>query len=307
MFKLSQIISKPVISLTEAKNEGVVSSVIFDPKMRRLLAVIVETDSVTDAKYKRLDTKNIYKHDMDAIVIKTASSMYYATEEPQNPIGLPAYDHEGTLLGMVDDIGLDGGYVQWISCNGKQSSVAKVLSRSGSLVIFVGPSKPPAIRKKSPAIAAKRKIKTLAANPVHGKTKVIVHDKNTEEQDINTKPQPTTVIEINRNVERALRALQVHRNEEADRDGEEETKAEKNDYPIETTNPTHLQANVTYTPPPPNSKVRNYDFLLGKEADMDMLLSNGKVLVNKGDIITSKIIDKARKDHKLIHLALHCR
>jgi len=306
MFKLSQIISKPVISLAEAKNEGVVSNVIFDPKMTRLLAVIVETDSVTDAKNKRLDIKNIYKHDMDAIVIKTASSMYYAAETPQNPIGLPAYDHEGTLLGMVDDIGVDGGRVVWISYNGKQSSVAKVLSRSGSLVIFVGPSKPPAIRKKSPAATAKRKVTTLIANPVHAKTKVTVHEKEAEQIILRTEPQPVN-IEINRTVERALRALQTHKSEEIEESNEQIKEDQKSTCLIGNVNPTYIQANVTYTPPPPNSKLKNYDFLLGKEADMDMLLSNGKVLVNKGDLITSKIIDKARNDHKLIHLALHCR
>ncbi|MCL2370126.1 MAG: hypothetical protein FWC80_02725 [Firmicutes bacterium] len=307
MYKLSEIISKPVISLAEAKNEGVVCSVIFNPKMTRLLAVIVETGSVTDAARKRLDIKNIYKYDMDAIVIKTASSMYYATEMHENPIGLPAYDHEGKLLGMVDDIGVDKGQVLWISCNGKELPVAKVLSRSGSLIIFVGSGKTPVIRKKSPTATAKRKISTLTANPVHKNTSVVVHDETKE---------PT--ITLNRNVERALRALQVKNNEEIkekavaenvkkDIKKTENSESEQTSFVQTSTNPTHLKANVTYTPPPPNSKLKNYDFLLGKIVEKDLYLSNGTTLVTIGEVITDKIINSARLDHKLVQLALHCR
>ena len=140
---LSEIMSKPVISLLEAKHEGVVASVLFDAKMTRLLALIVATGSATDAARKRLDVKNIYKQEMDAIVVKTAAVMRYAPEPADNPVGLPAYDHEGTLLGMVDDVCIDKGRVLWISSDGKQLPAAKVLSRSGGLIIFCGAGKPP--------------------------------------------------------------------------------------------------------------------------------------------------------------------
>jgi len=235
--------SKPVISLLEAKHEGVVGSVLFDVKMTRLLALIVHSDSATDATRKRLDIKNIYKQDMDAIVIKTAASMRYAPEPADNPVGLPAYNHEGTFLGMVDDVCVEKSRVLWISSDGVELPACKVLSRSDGLIIFCGPGKPPKLsaQKIKPTTAAAAKLAPLLASPVLDNTRV------------------------------------------------------------------HLHAQVSRTPPPPNSKPKNYDFLIGKTSERDLFLSSGAPLVMRGDIITDKVIAAARFDHKLVQLALHCR
>jgi len=231
--------SKPVISLLEAKKEGVVGGVLFDAKMTRLIALIVNTNSATDAARKRLDIKNIFKQDMDAIVVKSAASLRCATETADNPIGLAAYDHEGTHLGVIDDVGIDKGRVLWISSGNEKLPVGKILSRSKGLIIFCGPSKPP---KLSPA-------------------------------------KKTSTVKI----------------------------AAQFNNPATKSARVHLHAHVSRTPPPPDSKPRNYDFLLGKTAEHDLFLSCGSLLVMGGDIITAKIIDTARTDHKLVQLALHCR
>jgi len=243
MFRLSEIVSKPVISLYEARREGIVVGCIFDAKMSRLMALAVECEDETDAGKKRLDLKNIYKHDSDAVVVKNSAVLRFCDKAIGGcPIGLIAYDHEGTVLGTIDDIGIDvRGKVLWISCNGVNLECTRLVSRSDKLVIFCGAGKPPKLTSpRSKRVATKR-------------------------------------------IEAAL------------------AKAETAGGQI------RLHAQVSRTPPPKDSKMRNYDFLVSKIVERDIVSSIGEVIALEGDVITDAIIDLARNDHKLVQLALYCR
>lgn len=111
--QLSDILSKPVISLYDGTNEGFIINACFNKNLQRLKYLIVAGQEKTDEEeIYILDVSNIYKIGKDAIVIKNNVSLellsnYEGVISINNPINSIAYTTNGESLGPVKDVSLN--------------------------------------------------------------------------------------------------------------------------------------------------------------------------------------------------------
>lgn len=112
MFKLSDFISKPIISIYDGAIEGIIKSAIFDKKFNRLKCFIIfdEFDDIIEEKC--LAINKIYSIGDDSIVIRNNACLepikgVEATFEKKNPINLSVYDSTGKYMGIISDLNFD--------------------------------------------------------------------------------------------------------------------------------------------------------------------------------------------------------
>lgn len=109
--QLIDILSKPVISLYNGTNEGVVLSACFSEDLKKLNYFIVVSSTDNEDDELVLSSKEVYKFGNDAIMIKNNSCLELRTNFDgvcfNNPINSMAYDMDGNLLGKVTSVSLD--------------------------------------------------------------------------------------------------------------------------------------------------------------------------------------------------------
>lgn len=114
MYKISEIISSPVISLYESEFQGTILNIIFDCKTQKckFLSIINDEDELE----KVININDIYKVGTHCVFIKNTScielkSNYdYLSCNYSSLINLPIYNLEGENLGIVQDIELDSKF-----------------------------------------------------------------------------------------------------------------------------------------------------------------------------------------------------
>lgn len=114
MNKLSELISKPVISLYDGHHEGIVGNILLDCKRKRALYAVI-FDSLEDTPERVLPLQKIYSVG-DCVMIKNDkdlelfSNLELSMSAFCNPMLSTAYDTSGKKLGQVTDIILDDKY-----------------------------------------------------------------------------------------------------------------------------------------------------------------------------------------------------
>ena len=111
MYKISEIISTPVISLYESEFQGTIYNIIFDCKTQKckFLCILNEEDNIE----KVISINDIYKVGSHCVFIKNSScielkSNYdYLSCNYSSLINLPIYNLSGENMGTVLDIELD--------------------------------------------------------------------------------------------------------------------------------------------------------------------------------------------------------
>ena len=109
MRKASDFLSKPVISLKEGKNEGIIKNISFDIKLKAAewLVLYDENDADCDEKAVKLDDS--YTLGENAVMIKSGKAVIPAVSAPlndNNPINCRIYTSAGKLDGIVSDVHL---------------------------------------------------------------------------------------------------------------------------------------------------------------------------------------------------------
>ena len=141
MSKISEIISKQVVSLYEAKIVGTVVNVTFDEKLSKLKSFIV-IDEDSEEEYE-LSFKDVYA-EKDSFVIKNQTKLkgVYFEAFSNNPINKICLSVEGEVLGKVTEIEVSGEDVTAIILN-DESRVAPsdVLACESVLIINRGENK----------------------------------------------------------------------------------------------------------------------------------------------------------------------
>ena len=136
MEKVSNLISKKVISLENASQVGYVLDVIFDKRVKFFEGVIVVDDESENSFV--LDKKDISAISNETIMIKDASVLQFnISSVSNNPIGKIVYDCKGNNLGRVIDVDLQGKTVKKIIttlCEFPQ----KFIRKSGDNFIIFG-------------------------------------------------------------------------------------------------------------------------------------------------------------------------
>lgn len=108
---LSDIISKPVITLSDGEMQGVVVNANFNDKLNRVtsLEVIGQTELNSEDELI-LDANSIFCIGTDAIIIKSADltlKEITQIEKSNNPINALAYSVEGEFLGKITNVNLN--------------------------------------------------------------------------------------------------------------------------------------------------------------------------------------------------------
>lgn len=128
MFKLSEILSKPILSLFNGKIEGIIKTAIFDKKLLKIKYLIIFDESEQNDEFA-IATSSIFSIGENAIVIKNSSCLEPMSNfEPQisnnSPINLSAYTTKGTGLGKVTDIFFDEKFNVQKICLSNSNAIA---------------------------------------------------------------------------------------------------------------------------------------------------------------------------------------
>lgn len=134
---LSEIISKPIISLNEGKIVGVVSNAIFSNFLTKVLYFEILSED-ENQKENLLDKDGIKCIGEDALILKQNYN-FTANFEPyiSSPINGLAYSTTGKLLGKIINVEVDNKYnVINILTNAHTLKIDSLVSHSNDLYIF---------------------------------------------------------------------------------------------------------------------------------------------------------------------------
>ena len=141
MYKISDIISTPVISLYEGEHIGIIYNIMFDYRQKKcnFACILNENDNIL----RIIKFKDIFKIGNDCIFIKNLTCLDLETncekemEENTNPINLKVYNLSCEFLGTSHDIIVDDNFriSQIVLNNGKIIERNDILNIGKSTII----------------------------------------------------------------------------------------------------------------------------------------------------------------------------
>lgn len=146
MYKISDIISTPVISLYEGDYIGIIYNIMFDYKQKKCncACILDENDNIPHI----IKFKDIYKIGTDCIYIKNKSTLSLETncekeiEKNLNPLNQKVYDLECNHIGTIHDIIIDEKYsIQQIILNNGKAINKDDIFNIGKSATIIGNSK----------------------------------------------------------------------------------------------------------------------------------------------------------------------
>ncbi len=276
MIKLTEILSKPVISLNNCKTEGFVINAIFDKNFKRLKFLLL-FDNEEHQDEKALLINKIYNYGENAIVVKdsdylTLSLSSIQVEDKPSVINCSCYTYLGNFIGKINDIILDDKfYIQSLIVGNKTINALDIITTGKDIVIIQDEN------KKVKVSSLKRKTK-----------------KCIQIQDI--KVQPEQKVYILNNEENKSIKPEITENEILENKNEEEN-LEKNlvlNNDNNTVKPPKIKYQLTETPPKPAIITTNFEFLIGRKLEQNIYSQNKELIAKKNTRITTDIINKAR-------------
>lgn len=108
MFRVSEIISLPVINLYTLEMEGTIENALFDGAKKRLECLVVYSEEENTEKI--LEIKNIYKIGTNCVFIANSTKITLLENVELklktlcSPLNAICYDYDGVNLGKVSDI-----------------------------------------------------------------------------------------------------------------------------------------------------------------------------------------------------------
>lgn len=142
MYKISDIISTPVISLYEGEHIGIIYNIMFDYRQKKcsFACILNENDNIP----RLIKFKDIFKIGNDCIFIKNLTCLDLETncekemEENTNPINLKVYNLSCEYVGTSHDIIVDDNFriSQIVLNNGKIIERNDILNIGKSTIII---------------------------------------------------------------------------------------------------------------------------------------------------------------------------
>lgn len=281
--KVTEILSKPVISLVDSKTEGIIKSIVFDKSFRRAKWLVL-FDNNEHLEDKALNVLDIYSLGENAVVIKNADilNLYLSctkTDEVCLPINNNVYTTKGKCLGQVKDLILNDKYYieKLILTNDQEIEVKNILASGEDAVIVQTENEVVNIasfkRKKKPT--AINRIKTLGS----------------EEQE---------VVILN-NVEQELPSLVEETRQESEISNEEliDMQPEAVEVPI--------KPKYKFSSSAPQTLTANFNFLIGRKMERNVYSQNKELIARKNVKVTQDIVNKAKLHCKLRELVKYSK
>lgn len=296
MYRLTDIISKPVVSIAEGKQIGTTESAVFNRRLSKLKFISVFDLELEDKVY--IPSSLILSMDKEAIMVKGLAEQERRPEE-NCPINAPIYDEEGGLLGRAADIILNEDFsVSQIEIAGGGSITPQnIISFSKhTIVACFDVEKAKRLRKmKSQRAKAKKE----------------------EEKDEGGSIQDT-IAQVMELLPLGLSAAEkIYESfSGSDEDKSEEygppQDSQPEDIQPQEINPENQECCDTFDEAeeeaaPPEHEIRRivppFSYLIGRKATSDIYGLSDKPLIKKDTLITAKHIDLCRRHGKLISLA----
>ncbi len=159
MYKVSDLLGKPLLALSEAQILGTIANICFDDKMNKGTFVMFYTD---EEEPRYLPLSKLLNFESDAAVVKCADGIVQSVDGLLNPINSYAFSQNGKSLGIVNDIVMDGTKVDSFIVDGRTLSSSDLIS-AGKLLVFCDGEKP--IKLKSPTKKAEAEPKKEIRTP----------------------------------------------------------------------------------------------------------------------------------------------
>lgn len=139
MEKISNFISKKVISIDDGNLVGYVLNVIFDENLKNFQGLIIADEESENVFV--LNREDIVSIGDDCVMIDNAVKLQFFISSSNNPIGKLVYDCHGNMLGRVQDVEISGKSVKKIitdKCEFPQRFIKKA---GDNFIIFGTPKK----------------------------------------------------------------------------------------------------------------------------------------------------------------------
>lgn len=200
MYKVSELISTPIISIYESQNQGIIYNVLFDTKKRvaKYFSILNEADGIK----KILKISDVYKIGKECIFIKNTSSLQLQNNFDRelgdfvNPINLKVYTMDGTSLGCSADVITDEklNIVSIVLNDGKEIPSSKIFNIGTSIIL---------ISDKTNKISNFKPKNTIKINKAN-ETKVVMLDTNENNEPESPVLNKTNVIDTNFSVNKII-------------------------------------------------------------------------------------------------------
>lgn len=277
--KVTEILSKPVISLVDSKTEGIIKSIVFDKSFKRAKWLVL-FDNNEHLEDKALSIQDIYSLGENAVVIKNADilNLYLSctkTDEVCLPINNSVYTTKGKFLGHVKDLVLnDKYYIEKLILENEQEVDIKNILASGEDAVIVQ-----ADNENINIANFKRKKKTTTNN---------IKAMQTSEQE---------VVILNENDQNSQTNSELNNLEVAE---EFEMQPETVEVPI--SKPKYKFSSLA-----PQTLTANYNFLIGRKMEKNVYSQNKELIARKNVKVTQDIINKAKLHCKLRELVKYSK
>lgn len=263
MQKVSQIISKPVYSLFEGALAGTVKNFLFNPKTKKISGFFVFSDESENEFF--LATNKIYSIGESSITIRNLNDLeisQWGFNEPEKIVTNVALTTRGDCLGKIVDVFFDENFSALVF------ETASGVAIPSSLLLSVGEDAA-IFDLESTASITKFKPKSQ---------KIVIQN------------LPEIKVSILKEEETGFPIISNNFNESSF------SKGRKIEGTFETPKPKKTE--ITF----PKKLISNPKSILGKRANKTILGLNGEIIVKDMQVITEKIIEKAKKHSKLFEL-----
>ena len=173
MYKLSDILSKPVVNLYSGKYEGTVKNISFDEKFKQAKWLILFDE---DDEEFALDINKIYMIGENAITIKNNDGVFQLStindDLKNNPINLSCCTIDGKMLGRLKNLELNKNfYIENFYIEEDVYAPNKIINIGKTLIIVNTDEKKISIANFKPKLKIKKEeIKTVVSiQPVEEK------------------------------------------------------------------------------------------------------------------------------------------
>lgn len=297
MIKVTDILSKPIISLLDGKTEGIIKNAVFDKNFKRVkYFVLFDNEELMEEKAVKL--LDIYHNGENAIVVKDSSclnleiSLKQVCDKPLC-INHPVYTNCGKLLGKVKDIILDEKYfVQTLILENQEIKANEIISSGQNIVIVQDEANK--INVKS--LKRKNNKNLVTKNTNYNNHKVVIL-KATQNVDQN---QENNINNENTNIVLSKESQEVEKESEID-----SIMPKNNDNLNENFKP--LNEKSTETPSVPKTMLANFEFLIGRKLEKNIYSPSKELIGKKNAKITTDTINKAKIYFKLRELTKYSR
>lgn len=257
MIKISNIISKPVVSISNGKIEGVVKKAVFDKNFKRLKYLIL-FDNNEELEERCLFVKNIFSLGDNAIVVKDSLDLslelsYQNITDKPCPINNDVYTYLGKFVGKINDINIDENYnIAYLSVGQTELALNSIIECGENVVIVQDEEK---------------KVKLSSLKKKRSNIVKIEMLKTKEDQKVYTlnSPEPKLL----------------------------EHEILQENSPLEETK-TKSKYDISKSPTQPIMITTNYEFLIGRKIERNIYSQNRELIAKKNSKITTNTINLAR-------------